>query len=240
MPEMKEPDPVGRTVPDWQPATTPKGEVLTGHHVILEPLSAHRHAALLYDQMAGDHALWTYIAWGPFDSIKAFHTAMDRLANNPAYSYYALCDAKSLNALGIAAYMNITPTHGVVEVGGIVYSSALQQDIRATEAMILMMRWAFDNGYRRYEWKCNALNRPSRRAAQRLGFSYEGVFRNHMVVKGHNRDTAWFSITDQDWPALRAAYDAWLSSENFDADGRQKTRLSDLTGPLRVASDPAL
>ena len=142
--------------------------------------------------------------------------------------------------MGKAAYLRIAPAQGSIEVGGITYAPVLQKTPAATEAMILMMRWAFAHGYRRYEWKCNALNLASRRAAQRLGFSYEGVFRQHMVVKGANRDTAWFAVTDSDWPALSEAYDFWLSEANLRADGTQRERLSDLTKLVRVSNDPAL
>jgi RimJ/RimL family protein N-acetyltransferase len=137
-------------------------------------------------------------------------------------------------------YLRITPEAGTIEVGHICIAPELQRGRAATEAMYLMMRWAFEAGYRRYEWKCNALNIASRRAAERLGFSYEGVFRQAAVVKGRNRDTAWFACIDADWPALRECYDVWLSAANFDATGRQKERLSDLTRLVRVASDPAL
>jgi RimJ/RimL family protein N-acetyltransferase len=134
----------------------------------------------------------------------------------------------------------VNPQAGSIEVGHINYAPALQRTRAGTEAMYLMMRWAFEAGYRRYEWKCNALNLGSRRAAQRLGFSYEGVFRQAAVIKGRNRDTAWFAAIDSEWPALREAFEAWLSPSNFDADGQQKERLGDLTRLVRVASDPAL
>ena len=146
----------------------------------------------------------------------------------------------SAHPVGVAAYLRITPEHGSIEVGHICLSPALQRSRAATEAMWLMMEWAFSNGYRRYEWKCNALNIPSRRAAQRLGFSFEGIFRQHMIIKGRNRDSAWFAVTDQDWPALREAYAAWLNPANFDAEGRQRERLSDLTNLVRVSDDPGL
>ena len=232
--------PVGVPVSDWQAARAPSGEVLAGTHVRLEPLSPERHAAQLYDQVADHPELWTYMPWGPFSSSSGFRRTLGQLAETDAYSYYAICDRVSARVLGKAAYMNIKPQDGVIEVGGIAFSPALQRSVAATEAMILMMRWAFAAGYRRYEWKCNALNTPSRRAAERLGFSYEGIFRNHMIVKGHNRDTAWFAVTDGDWPALSQAFDFWLSPDNFDAEGRQRESLSNLTRLVRVASDPTL
>ncbi|MEM1234535.1 MAG: GNAT family protein [Pseudomonadota bacterium] len=224
----------------WSAAAFPEGATLSGRFVRCEALDPARHGAALHNAFAGHHDLWTYMPWGPFRSAASFHRWVGDIARDPGWHYYALCDAATGTAQGKAAYLRITPEHGVIEVGGITFSPALQQSPAATEAMILMMRWAFANGYRRYEWKCNALNLASRRAAQRLGFSFEGVFRQHMVIKGQNRDTAWFAVTDQDWPRLSAAYDLWLSPGNFDAEGRQRERLSDLTALVRVASDPAL
>ena len=141
---------------------------------------------------------------------------------------------------GVASYLRIAPNQGSIEVGNIALAHHFQKTTAATEAMYLMMKWAFEAGYRRYEWKCNALNIPSRRAAQRLGLSYEGVFRQALVVKGCNRDTAWFAAIDKDWPALKEAFEAWLAPQNFTSEGNQKERLGDLTALVRVASDPAL
>ena len=232
--------PVGPEVPGWRPAQMPGDMVLEGRFARVEPLRVERHAAQMYDHFAGTPELWTYMPWGPFSSSVAFRREIAKLVDVPGYAYYAICDPRSGKPLGKAAYMNIVPENGVIEVGGIAFSPVLQQSPIATEAMVLMMRWAFEAGYRRYEWKCNALNVPSRRAAQRLGFSYEGVFRQHMIVKGHNRDTAWFAVTDQEWPALNEAFTLWLDPANFDAEGLQKERLSNLTGLVRVASDPTL
>ena len=158
----------------------------------------------------------------------------------PGIRFFVLRDAATDKPGGIASYLRITPEAGSIEVGHICISPSMQRGAAATEAMFLMMDWAFRAGYRRYEWKCNALNIPSRRAAQRLGFSYEGIFRNHMIVKGRNRDTAWFSVIDSDWPALSEAYRIWLSPTNFDAKGQQRERLYDLTRLVRTASDPIL
>jgi len=230
--------PLGQIVDGWSAARAPSGEVLQGTHVRLEPLSPERHAAQFYDKVADHPEVWTYMPWGPFSSMASFRRGLTQLAETPGYAYYAICDAETGRAKGKAAFMNVVPDHGVIEVGGIAYAPALQRTVGATEAMILMMRWAFGAGYRRYEWKCNALNAPSRRAAQRLGFSYVGVFRNHSVVKGRSRDTAWFAVTDADWPALSQAFDFWLSPENFDPDGNQRESLSNLTRLVRVASDP--
>ncbi|MEL6688916.1 MAG: GNAT family protein [Pseudomonadota bacterium] len=211
-----------------------------GRYARLEKLSAEHHAAGLHAAFAGPEELWEFMPWGPFPSEDDFRDWVASYEANPDFCYYAICDALSGAPLGKASLMRINPAHGVIEVGGITYAPALQKKPAATEAMMLMMRWAFENGYRRHEWKCNALNLPSRRAAQRLGFSYEGTFRQHMVVKAKNRDTAWFAITDKEWPELSAAYDTWLSADNFDADGNQIQRLSALTAPHRVASDPMI
>ncbi|MEO1798577.1 MAG: GNAT family protein [Pseudomonadota bacterium] len=224
----------------WSAAKRPAGAVLEGRFTRLETFSPAAHAARLFEACAGHDHLWTYMPWGPFSSATAFRREMTQLCAQPDWSYYAICDPLTGHALGKAAYLRITPDHGVIEVGGITFSPALQKSLAATEAMVLMMRWAFANGYRRYEWKCHAANLASRRAAQRLGFSYEGIFRQHRIEKGRNRDTAWFAVTDTDWPALSDAYRFWLSPDNFTADGQQKERLSDLTRLVRVSSDPAL
>jgi len=221
------------------PAERPSGAVLEGRFARLEPFRAETHAAQLHDACAAHDALWDFMPWGPFSSSSAFHRFMTAMIADPAWEYYAVCDLAG-HALGKAAYLRINPEHGVIKVGGITFSPVLQRSPIASEAMILMMRWAFAHGYRRYEWKCNARNLASRRAAQRLGFSFEGVFRQHMVVKGVNRDTAWFAVTDGDWPALSEAFDIWLSPANFDGAGQQRERLSALTRLVRVASDPAL
>lgn len=224
----------------WSGANAPRGETLEGRFVRLEKLRAERHAAPLFEAFGTDTALWDFMPWGPFSSPEALHDWAKAYSTDPAFCYYAICDAVTGAPQGKAALMRMTPEHGVIEVGGITFAPSLQRQPGATEAMILLMRWAFANGYRRYEWKCDARNLPSRRAAQRLGFSFEGVFRQHMVIKSRNRDTAWLAVTDKDWPALDASFTRWLSEENFDAHGRQKTRLSDLTRPTLVGMDPAL
>ena len=154
--------------------------------------------------------------------------------------FFAIRDLATGQLGGVASFLRIAPNQGSIEVGNIAISPKLQKTTAATEAMYLMMKWAFEAGYRRYEWKCNALNHPSRCAAQRLGFSFEGVFRQALVVKGRNRDTAWFAMIDKDWPALKEAFEAWLSQKNFTQDGEQKERLGDLTALVRVSSDPTL
>lgn len=230
----------GHSVAGWTPPPRPDHRPLHGRLIHLEPLDADRHAAALYAAFAGHDSLWDYMAYGPFSSASAYHRwAKDQQTRDDPL-FFALCDPASGHPLGIASYLRITPEAGSVEVGHICLSPALQRTPAATEALFLMMDYAFRAGYRRFEWKCDALNLPSRRAAQRLGFSFEGVFRNHMVIKGRNRDTAWFSVIDSEWPALHEAFSAWLSPRNFAPTGRQKERLSDLTGLVRAASDPAL
>ncbi|WP_158966493.1 GNAT family N-acetyltransferase [Chachezhania sediminis] len=232
--------PVGPTVPGWTAAPRPSGEVLEGRFARLEPLSAEKHAALLFQAFDGHDWLWDYMANGPYSSAAQYHRWVRDVEHDPAFCFYAIQDLETGQYGGVASYLRMDPANGVIEVGNINFAPILQRTRAATETMVLMMRWAFENGYRRYEWKCNALNRPSRLAAQRLGFSYEGVFRQHMVVKGRNRDTAWFGIVDSEWPALSEAFRVWLDPSNFAPDGSQKERLSDLTRLVRVASDPSL
>ncbi|NEX47089.1 GNAT family N-acetyltransferase [Pseudotabrizicola algicola] len=231
----------GQRLDTWAPPPhPPAGLSLQGQRIRLEPLEADDHAAGLFAAFSGHDALWDYMPYGPFSSASAYHRWVKDQQGRSDPFYFAFRDPANGHALGVASYLRITPEQGSIEVGNICLSPALQRTPAATEAMFLMMDWAFRAGYRRYEWKCNALNLPSRRAAQRLGFSFEGVFRNHMVIKGRNRDTAWFSVIDSEWPALREAFAAWLSPANFDASGRQKERLSDLSRLVRAGSDPGL
>lgn len=232
--------PVGPELPGWTPRPLPPREGLSGRLVRLEPLSAGRHAASLYAHLTGHPELWDYMAAGPFADAASFAAWVDGIAPGADPMFLAICDAAGGDALGMASWMRIAPRDGAIEVGNIMLSPALQRSAAATEAMHLMMARAFDLGYRRYEWKCNALNLPSRRAAQRLGLSFEGVFRNHMVIKNRSRDTAWFAITDADWPAIDAAHRRWLDPGNFDAQGSQRLRLADLTAPHLVARDPVV
>lgn len=197
----------------------------------MAPLDPMAHAQALY---AGSHGegkdrLWLYLLEGPFPDGAAFASSLKQKAVSEDPLFFAIVDNASNRALGYAAYLRIEPAHKVIEVGHILYATGLQRTIGATEAMYLMARHVFgDLGYRRYEWKCNALNAASRRAALRLGFTFEGIFRQHMIVKGRNRDTAWFSMLDSEWPARKAAFERWLHPSNFDAKGRQKLSLSAL------------
>lgn len=231
---------LGTPLPGWTPPPAPMGEVLDGQYVRLERLDADAHAADLHRAYSGHDALWDYMPYGPFSSAAAYHRWAKETASGADPLFYVLRDKATGHCGGVASYLRITPAAGSIEVGHICLSPEVAKGRVWTEAMFLMMEWAFANGYRRYEWKCNALNMASRRAAQRLGFSYEGIFRQAAVIKGRNRDTAWFAVIDTEWPALREAYAAWLSPRNFDAAGRQKERLSDLTRLVRVAEDPGL
>ena len=223
--------PVGKRV-DTAPAPLPQPVVLTGRFGRVEKLAA-RHAADLWEAAKGDDTLWSYMGYGPFADEAVFLAWVPERAVLADPYAYAVIDAAGC-AVGIATLMEIRPAMRVIEVGHIVYTPALQRTPLATEAQYLLARYVFDKlGYRRYEWKCNALNAPSRRAAERFGFTFEGVFRQHLIVKGRNRDTAWFSMLDGEWPARKAAFERWLAPENFDGAGRQKTSLSALMAASR-------
>jgi RimJ/RimL family protein N-acetyltransferase len=229
----------GAPVPGWTPPPRPDWSVREGRLARLERLDPDRHGAELFAANRASDAIWDYMPYGPFDRRDAYVDWLGWAAGQDDPRFYAIRDRGTGRTAGVASYLRIAPEAGSIEVGHIALSPALQRNPAATEAMALMMGWAFSAGYRRYEWKCNALNRASRRAAERLGLSYEGVFRQAAVIKGRNRDTAWFAAIDAEWPALRAAFDTWLDPANFDAQGRQRRRLSDLTRPILVARDPA-
>jgi RimJ/RimL family protein N-acetyltransferase len=219
--------PVGLPV-DATPAQKPGPVVLEGRYGRVEKLDAARHGDALWEAVKGHDALWPYMAYGPFADESAFASWLaERPKLADPYSY-AILDPNG-RAVGIATLMEIRPTTRVIEVGNIVYTPLLQRTPLGTEAQYLLARYAFETlGYRRYEWKCNALNAPSRRAAERYGFTFEGVFRQHFIVKGRNRDTAWYSMIDSEWPARKAAFERWLDPSNFDAQGQQKMSLSAL------------
>ncbi|MBA2602298.1 MAG: GNAT family N-acetyltransferase [Acidobacteria bacterium] len=214
---------------DDRPARRPERVTLHGRDVTLVPLDPAAHADALFESTSGpDHdPVWTYLLNGPFHDRASFRQFISAMADSDDPLFFAITRTDDGLARGLAAYMRIEPQHRVVEVGSIVYGPALQRTRGATEAMYLMARHVFEVlGYRRYEWKCNALNAPSRRAALRLGFTFEGIFRQHMIVKGRNRDTAWFSMLDSEWPSKRARFEEWLAPGNFDAAGRQKRSLA--------------
>jgi RimJ/RimL family protein N-acetyltransferase len=231
---------LGRPVPDWQVPPRPYAQLMKGTFCYLEPLRP-AHFADLYRHLGapGSDPGWTYLPYGPFATEAEFTQWLEGMCEQSDPVFYALVTPEHV-AMGLASYLRIFPEAGSIEVGHLHFSSAMARTAMATEAMYRMMKQAFDWGYRRYEWKCNALNLASRGAAQRLGFSYEGVFRQATVVKGRNRDTAWFAVIDSEWPALEAAYISWLRPENFNLDGTQKCRLSDLTAPLLAARDPLI
>ncbi len=227
-----------RPLADWVPPPAPGPDALQGRYARLERLGP-RHASALFAANRADDRIWDFLPYGPFHRLEDYARWMAETASGTDPMFYAIRNLETGAWEGVASWLRIAPAAGSLEVGHICYSAALQRTRAATEAMALMMGWAFGAGYRRYEWKCDAANRPSRRAAQRLGLSYEGVFRQAAVVKGRNRDTAWFAAIDAEWPALSAAFEAWLDPGNFDADGRQRQPLSALTGPILAARDPA-
>ena len=229
--------PVGARLPHWKPVPRPAHQPMLGQHCRLEPLDPSRHAEALHqaNSLHPEGRSWTYLPYGPFDSLPSYRAWLEQNCCGPDPLFFAIIGCASNQPSGTASFLRIDPANGSIEAGHINYSPRLQRSIAATEAMFLMMSRAFGLGYRRYEWKCDSLNAPSRAAAQRLGFSFEGVFRQAAVVKGRNRDTAWYSILDSEWPALRAAFLQWLDPANFTAEGEQRVRLSMLTGPLLKA-----
>jgi len=219
---------------DGPPARRPGRTTLPGRSVTLAPLDPRAHGDALYSAIRGEAGdlLWQYLFEGPFADRPEFDAHLQGIAASEDPLFFAILDNASGKAVGYASYMRIEPVHRVIEVGSILFTPLLQQTTLATEAMYLMARHVFEDlGYRRYEWKCNALNAPSRRAALRFGFRFEGIFRQHMIVKGRNRDTAWFSMLDSEWPVRKASFERWLDPSNFGADGRQKVALSSLNEP---------
>jgi RimJ/RimL family protein N-acetyltransferase len=216
----------------WQPRPFPPHEILQGRFIRLEPLDAKRHSDDLWQELQGpDLALWDYLPYGPFTERAAFDAWLAGNAASRDPQFYAVVEQAGGRALGLLSYLRITPKDGCIELGHVAFGGAMQRTPGATEAVFLLAQHAFDSlGYRRFEWKCNSRNARSRRAAERFGFSYEGLFRQHMVVKGESRDTAWYSIIDGEWPACRAAFERWLAADNFDSRGRQKIRLEELRG----------
>ncbi len=211
----------------WRPLPLPAPVTLVGRWVTLEPLSAARHTRALWQAVSGHDDVWRWLGDGPYSREDDLGEALALKETGSAARFFAILPEFAPTAAGYASLMRMDPANGVIEVGNVMFSPSLQRTPAATEAMYLMARSIFEDlGYRRYEWKCNAGNLPSRRAAQRLGFTFEGIFRQHMIVKGQNRDTAWFSMLDSEWPARKQAFEAWLAPENFDQDGRQKRSLS--------------
>ncbi len=214
--------PIGAALPDWQPPARPSKTAMTGRFCRLEPLS-EAHGDALWEAIEQDREgrIWTYMPVGPFADRAALGQWLSDAVTSPDPMFFAIIDADTAKAVGWASYLRIAPENGSIEVGYILFTPRLQRQPAATEAMYLMMRNVFDLGYRRYEWKCDALNAASRKAALRLGFVFEGIFRQATVYKGRNRDTAWFAVINGDWPGVKERFETWLAPENFDADGAQ-------------------
>ncbi|MGO9760616.1 MAG: GNAT family N-acetyltransferase [Solirubrobacteraceae bacterium] len=222
---------------DWKPVRRPEGGSMLGAHILVRPVNAASDAAPLFSVSHppdGDPAIWTYLPDGPYESPDHLRQTLAWAETSHDALYFTLVRVADERPLGLASYLRITPEFGVIEIGHIWFGAPLQRTTAATEAIYLLLDHAFDElGYRRVEWKCNALNAASRRAAERFGFTYEGVFRKHQVVKGRNRDTAWYAITDEEWPAIRRGFQTWLAPENMDGEGQQRRSLGDLIGQAR-------
>ena len=231
--------PVGAPVPGWTSVAPPEVARLSGSYCTLEHLDPDRHAADLYAAYAAapDTRDWTYLPVGPFPTAQSFREWATRAADSRDPRHFAVVDNGTGHAVGTLALMRHDLANGVIEVGFVMFSRALQRTPVSTEAQFLLMRYVFDLGYRRYEWKCDSLNEPSLRAANRLGFTYEGTFRQAVVYKGRNRDTAWFAMTNLDWPAVRKAFEKWLDAVNFDPNGRQLEPLRTAVVVAHAAAD---
>jgi RimJ/RimL family protein N-acetyltransferase len=228
--------PVGEPMPQWHGTSTPGNQPMVGRYCRLERVNVERHADDLFEaySAAPDGRDWTYISAGPFDTLDAYRAYLTAAAASADPMHHAVIDSSTGKAIGTLALMRIDKSNGAIEVGFIVYSPRLQKTRMATEAIFLLMQRAFDElGYRRFEWKCDSLNAPSRAAALRYGFTFEGIFRQAVVYKARNRDTAWFSIIDSEWPALRAGFAEWLDEKNFDAQGGQVRKLAECIAQRR-------
>ncbi|MDL2284722.1 GNAT family N-acetyltransferase [Oxalobacter sp. OttesenSCG-928-P03] len=226
--------PVGDAVPDWKPAVMPVPHTISGRFIRLEPLDAARHHAALFaaHQPAPDERNWTYLPYEKPQTPEAMQAHLQRLEEDGSLVNFAVVDAKTDRPAGTVALMRIDCASGVLEIGHVNWSPLMQRSAASTEAIFLLLSCAFDElGFRRCEWKCDNLNAPSRAAALRFGFAFEGTFKHAMVIKGRNRDTDWFAITLESWPRVRAAFASWLDAANFDADGRQLRRLQDFLPP---------
>ncbi len=222
---------------NWKPVRRPQGGSMRGAHILVRPVNAASDAAPLFSVSHppdGDPAIWTYLPDGPYESPDHLRQTLAWAETSQDALYFTLVRLADERPLGLASYLRITPEFGVIEIGHIWFGLPLQRTTAATEAIYLLLGHAFDElGYRRVEWKCNALNAASRRAAERFGFTFEGVFRKHQVVKGRNRDTAWYAITVEEWPAIRRGFQTWLAPDNMDDEGQQRRSLGDLIGEAR-------
>jgi RimJ/RimL family protein N-acetyltransferase len=220
-----------RNLQDWQPAQLPAAQVLQGRCVRLERLDPAGHGDELWPALQGSEAdpqMWQFMGYGPFAERGNFDQWLSTNAASRDPLFYTVIDRTSGRALGLLSYLNITPAHGSIEIGHLCFGRAMQRSVQATETIYLLAKQAFALGNRRLEWKCDNLNLRSKRAAERFGFSYEGLFRQHLVIKGQNRDTAWFSLLDHEWPVCRTAFERWLAADNFTAAGQQRQRLQAL------------
>lgn len=226
--------PIGSVVRGWNAPPRPQRESIQGLRCALEPLSLDAHANTLYESNALDTngRNWTYLAYGPFDTQAEYRRWIEASSASTDPLFYTVVESETHKAIGVVSYLSIHPSDGSIEIGHLNFSPLLQRTSAATEATYLMMERAFALGYRRCEWRCDALNKSSRKAAQRLGFSFEGIFRQATVYKGRSRDTAWYSVIDNEWPSLQEAFTRWLAPTNFTAKGEQKLRLSELTRPV--------
>ena len=220
---------LGYPVENWIPCQKPANSPIQGRYCVLDPIEINKHAIQLFEVLAIDNQgeSWTYLPYGPFNTMEEFKDWLSKTSSDNETLLYAILDIKTNQPLGISGYLRMNPEHGVIEIGHLHFSTLLKQTALATEAIYLMLRLAFDDyGYRRCEWKCNDLNEPSRRAAERFGFTFEGIFRQNNVFKNQNRDTAWFSIIDSEWAALKEKFEKWLHPTNFDANGKQILKLT--------------
>ncbi|MFJ7270459.1 GNAT family N-acetyltransferase [Streptomyces sp. NPDC099050] len=230
--------PVGEPVPGWSPRPLPAGVTLKGDHCRLEPLDAYRHAAELHAAYGSgsDQRDWTYMFASPFESLDDYRRYAEAAAASTDPRHYAVINLAGGTATGTLSLMRQDPDHGVVEVGNVMFSPAMKRRPISTEAQFLAMRYVFEDlGYRRYEWKCDSLNAPSRTTAERLGFTFEGIFRQAVVYKGRNRDTAWYSVTDTEWPTVKHGFEVWLSPDNFDDQAVQRRSLAELRAAAATA-----
>ncbi len=222
---------IGKPLNSWQQAKKPPATSMSGKYCILEALNPSQHGAGLFKSLclASEEQSWTYLPYGPFSKIDEFQSHLQELISVSDNLIYAILDSRNNLPIGISGYLKINPMHGTIEVGHLNFSKLLRKTSAATEAMYLMMQRAFEElGYRRYEWKCNTLNQASIASAKRLGFKFEGIFRQHYVIKGHGRDTAWFSIIDSEWPEIKSKLQKWLDPSNFDHNNQQILRLKEI------------
>tara|TARA_B100001123_G_scaffold173969_1_gene199864 strand:+ start:1009 stop:1719 length:711 start_codon:yes stop_codon:yes gene_type:complete len=221
---------IGDNLPlGWRSPVVPPRVVLEGKYVRVEPLDPERHASDLFEanELDSSGEGWTYLAYGPFESLVEYRSWMERACMGDDPMFWTYVNVRDNKAIGLGAFLHINASNATIEVGHLRFSPKLQRTVLATEAMYLKIKFAFELGYRRYEWKCDSLNLPSRKAAERLGFRFEGIFRQATHYRGRNRDTAWFSIIDKEWPALKSTHEAWMDSSNFDSRGIQIRSLSD-------------